>query len=136
MQEGRAGAEVADDEEWLVDYLLLIAGKKQIVEQKAEPGENCPGGPDRIKEQYEEQALACQAAMRLFCAKKRAHCHAPKQFQVIGHGRCEAFSIKNTEKDRWVFLRVDCITQSGGIAVRLLLRGGAEVTGSFVRSVG
>jgi len=37
MQEGRSAAEVAQDEERLVDRLGFVAGKEQVIQKKEEP---------------------------------------------------------------------------------------------------
>jgi hypothetical protein len=50
VQEGRAGAVITDNKERLFERLGFVAGKEQVVEQEAGPGEERPKRPNGVKQ--------------------------------------------------------------------------------------
>lgn len=70
MKERGAAAQVANNEQRFFDRLFFMAGKKDIIQEKAEPMDQLPDWPDRIKHDEEYNALACKMGGCVFRCKK------------------------------------------------------------------
>ena len=97
VQEGRAAAEVAQDEEWLFDRLRFVAGKENIVQEKEEPMEQSANWPDEVEENDEGQTFTSETGGCSLPLKERAVEHTPEQTKVVGHEECRfLFSMHRT----------------------------------------
>ncbi len=100
VQEGRAAAEVAQDEERLFDWLRFVTGEENVIQGKKEPVEQSADGPDDVKENDESQAFTGEAGGCAFPFEKRAVEHAPEQAEVVGHKVDGSFWGFTTDEQR------------------------------------
>ena len=70
MKKRRAAAQVANDEQRFFDCLFFMSGKKDIIQEKAEPMDQLSDRPYRIKHDEEYNALACKMGGCIFRCKK------------------------------------------------------------------
>lgn len=62
MQEGRSAAEIAQDEERLVDDLIFVGGEEDVVEPEEEPVDQVADGPDEVEEDQEDEPFAVESS--------------------------------------------------------------------------
>jgi hypothetical protein len=85
MQEGRAAAEVAQDEERLFDRLRLVTREENVIQEKEEPVEQSANRPDEVEENDEGQTFTGETGGCSLPLEERAVKHTPEQAEVVGH---------------------------------------------------
>jgi hypothetical protein len=60
MQERRAAAQIAQDEQWLLDRLRFVSRKENVIQEETEPVDQLSDRPDGVKQYKKNNSFACQ----------------------------------------------------------------------------
>ena len=66
MQEGRAAAQVAEDEQRLFDGMVFVVGEENIIQPETEPVDEHTEGPNNAEERKEDNAFSGEAGSGIF----------------------------------------------------------------------
>ena len=85
MQESGTAAQIADDEERFFDFLCLMPGKQNVIQEEAKPVDELSDRPDRVEHQQKDDSFACQSCRGVLGGEEGAIGCSPKEAEVGIH---------------------------------------------------
>jgi hypothetical protein len=105
VEQGGPGAEIADDEDRLLDVLFFQVGEKEVVQAVGQPDSKVPEGVKKENENEDEESLGGEAARGSFGFEEADVDRFEKQLDIWDHGVTSVLSARVSRDCAEVWLR-------------------------------